>query len=331
MSDTYYDMEITAVWDKKTDVGYHGTLVYSGQLFYDVSPTYQVIFSGSIIRGDFGIIKIQNFNEGEKLYVSSEFSLPSELQVFTSPMGYSFAFLPIEYWTQGAVGTYDVALSLADGSSQTVRIRVKDTDRVVPAVKTQEMLVTDIEIAKKFSEEAFTQFYNLVAEKTAQTITSQLWEGKFVYPNADNKKNRSAGMGDYGTLRTVNAGGLYTNAYYHNGIDFDMKQGESVLASNNGQVVFAGELDLTGNTVIIDHGCSILTYYGHLDSISVSEGDMVSKSGVIGKAGSTGFAVSASGATGVKATQVHFAVSMEGKFITPYYLWQGGVNFADEA
>ncbi len=328
-SDTCYDMEITATWNKKNDVGYHGTLVYSGQLYYDVSPTYQVIFSGSIIRGDFGIIKIQNFNEGEKLYVSSDFALPSELQVFSSPMGYSFAFLPVEYWTQGAIGTYDVTLSLADGSSQTVRIRIKDTDRVAPATKTQEMLVTDLELAKKFSEEAFTQFYSLVAEKTAETITSQLWEGKFVYPNADNKKNRGAGMGDYGTLRTVNAGGLYTNAYYHNGIDFDMKQGESVLASNNGRVVFAGELDLTGNTVIIDHGCSILTYYGHLDSISVAEGDMVSKSGVIGKAGSTGFAVSASGATGVRASQVHFAVSIEGKFITPYYLWQGGVNFSD--
>ena len=328
-NDTYYDMVITAVWEEKEDVDYHGTLNYSAQLFYDVSPTYSLAFNGSIIRGDFGIIKIENFNEGEKLFVSSDFTLPEELQVFKSHLGYSFAFVPVEYWTEGAVGTYDVKLSLADGSSQTVKIRVKDSERVAPASKTQEMLVTDLELAKRFSEEGFTEFYSLVSEKTAATEKTQLWEGKFVYPNADNKKSRGTGMGDYGTLRTVNAGGLYTNSYYHNGIDFAMKDGESVLASNNGKVVFAGELALTGNTVIIDHGCSILTYYGHLETIGVSVGDTVSKSGIIGTAGRTGFAVAASGASGVSASQVHFAVSVEGKFIIPYYLWNGGVDFDD--
>ena len=328
-NDTYYDMVITAVWEETEGVDYHGTLTYSAQLFYDVSPTYKPVFNGSIIRGDFGIIKIENFNDGEKLYVESEFSLPSELQVFRSHLGYSFAFIPVEYWTPGAAGTYDVKLSLADGSAQTVKIKVKDSERVAPASKTQEMLVTDLELAKHFSEDGFTEFYNLVAEKTAETEPTQLWEGKFVYPSADNKKNRGTGMGDYGTLRTVNAGGLYTNSYYHNGIDFAMKDGESVLASNHGRVVFAGELALTGNTVIIDHGCSILSYYGHLDTIGVQAGDTVSKSGVIGTAGKTGFAVAVNGASGNAETQVHFAISVEGKFVIPYYLWNGGVAFDD--
>ena len=328
-NDTYYDMLITATWNEREDIDYHGSLTYSAKLFYDVSPTYTTVYNGSIIRGDFGIIKIKNFNDGEKLLVTSDFALPSELQVFRSHLGYSFALLPVESWTPGAVGSYDVTLSLEDGSSQTVKIKIKDSERLIPASKNQEMLVTELEIAKHFSEEAFTQFNNVVAEKTAATEKTQLWEGKFVYPNADNKKNRGTGMGDYGTLRTVNAGGLYTNSYYHNGIDFAMKNGESVLASNNGKVVFAGELTISGNTVIIDHGCSILSYYGHLGSINVSEGAMVSKSSVIGTAGSTGFAVAADGATGTAATQVHFAISMEGKFITPYYLWNGGVDFDD--
>ena len=82
-------------------------------------------------------------------------------------------------------------------------------------------------------------------------------------------------MADCGTLRTVNAGGQYTNSYYHNGVDIGMAPGANVLAANNGKVVFAGELTLTGNTVIIDHGCSLLSYYGHLGSISVKEGDIL--------------------------------------------------------
>ena len=328
-NDTCYDMVITAVWEENEDVDYHGMLTYSGQLFYDVSPTYKPVYNGSIIRGDFGIIKIENFNDGEKLFVESDFALPSELQVFRSPLGYSFAFIPVEYWTEGAVGTYDVKLSLADGSAQTVKMKIKDSERVAPASEKQEMLVPDLELSKHFTEEGFTEFYNLVAEKTAATETTQLWDGKFVYPNADNKKDRGTGMGDYGTLRTVNAGGLYVNSYYHNGIDFAMDEGESVLASNNGRVVFAGELTLTGNTVIIDHGCSILSYYGHLGTIGVQVGDTVSKSGVIGTAGKTGFAVAVNGTTGSATSQVHFAISMEGKFVIPYYLWNGGVDFDD--
>lgn len=328
-NDIYYNMQITATWDKKEDTDYYGTVVYNTQLFYDVSPTYNIIYSGNVTRGDFGIIKINNFNQGEKLYVSCDFPLPAELKVFTSPLGYSFAFLPVEYWTQGAVGTYDVTLSLEDGSSQVVKMRLKDSDRLKPASSVQEMLITDIELSRHFSEEAFAEFNQVVAELTESTENAILWEGKFIYPNASNKKARSTGMGDYGTLRTVNASGLFTNSYYHNGFDFAMEKGENVLASNGGKVVFASELTLSGNTVIIDHGCSILTYYGHLDTINVKVGDTVSKSDIIGTAGSTGFAIEQSGSTGSEASQVHFAVSIEGRFVTPYYLWYGGVDFND--
>lgn len=328
-SDTYYDMVITATWNEKDGVDYYGTLVYNAKLFYDVSPTYTAVFNGSIIRGDFGIIKIQNFNDGDKLFVSSDFTLPSELQVFRSPMGYSFAFVPVEYWTPGEVGTYNVTLSIADGASQTIKIKVKDVQTIKPAIASQQMLIGDIDLASCFTEEAFKQFDDIVIAKTAATDRNMLWEGKFVYPCAENKKNRGNGMADYGTERTINAAGIHNRTYYHNGVDIKMNEGESVLASNNGKVVFAGELTLTGKTVIIDHGCSVLTYYGHLGSINVNEGDVVSKSGVIGTAGNTGFAVSANGASGERAVQVHFAVSLEGKFVTPYYLWYGGIDFDD--
>lgn len=326
-NDTFYDMVITAEWNQKEGCEYYGKLTYIVQMFYDVSPTYAVVGTSGIAKGDFGVITIDNFNAGEKLYVSSEFGFPTELQVFKNATGKSFAFLPVEYWNAGAIGTYDVTLSTADGASQVVKVKIKDSPALKPAVDSQNMLITDIELADHFSEEAFAQFYNLVAEKTAVTDASAMWTDKFVYPNADNSKARGEGMADCGTLRTVNAGGQYTNSYYHNGVDIGMAPGANVLAANNGKVVFAGELTLTGNTVIIDHGCSLLSYYGHLGSISVKEGDIVSKSAPIGTAGSTGFAVAANGASGSAATQVHFAISMEGKFVVPKWLVEYGVVF----
>ena len=108
-----------------------------------------------------------------------------------------------------------------------------------------------------------------------------------------------------------------------------MNEGETVYAANNRKVVFAGNLTLTGNTVIIDHGCSLFTYYYHLSSLSVAEGDTVSKSGVIGAAGSTGFAVKGGTATFDAASQVHFAASLNGKYINPYYLWKYDISYPD--
>lgn len=326
--DTYYDMTITAKWEKKDGAEYYGELSYNVQLLYDVSPTYTVIFNGSIIRGDFGIVKIQNFNDGDKLYVTSDYPFPTEIQVFRSPLGYSFAFLPAQYGVSGSSGKHTVTFSLEDGSSQSVSVNIKD--RRTPSVTEQKMLIADVSLALQTTSEAMTagfeEFNTLAAEKTASTGKTPLWDGKFVYPNSTNKGTVGSGMADYGTARSDVAGQF---SYIHNGVDLAMNDGESVYASNSGTVVFAGELALTGNTVIIDHGCSILTYYGHLGTISVSEGDSVSKSGIIGTAGSTGFAVADTGSSFIKTTQVHFAVSVEGVFITPYYLWYGGVDFDD--
>lgn len=323
-NDTYYDMTVTAVWDKKDDCDYFGELTYNVKLLYDVSPTYKVIFNGSIIRGDFGIVKIQNFNDGDKLFVTSDYPFPTEIQVFRSPLGYSFAFLPAEYTTAGSSGKHTVTLSLSDGSSQDVSINIKD--RRNPATAEQKMLIADPKLSTVVTAAAFEEFNAKAAELTANTNATQLWDGKFVYPNSTNKGTPGTGMADYGTIRN-DVGGQFS--YIHNGVDLAMNKGDSVYASNNGKVVFAGEMALTGNTVIIDHGCSILSYYGHLDTISVSVGDSVSKSGVIGTAGSTGFAVAENGGGFTEATQVHFAISVEGVFITPYYLWYGGVDFDD--
>ncbi len=328
-NDTYYDIVITAEWEQKDAAEYFGNVTYTAKLLYDVSPSYTVIFGGKVSKGDFTIIKIQNFNDGDKLFAESDFPVPSELQVFKSDKGYSYAFLPAEYETNSASGKYKLILSLEDGSSQTLSFTVNDGRAPSNAAKTQDMIVADQTLQACFSADAFTEFNNIVAEKTAATSSTPYWEvkDKFVYPDKDNKGNVGTGMAQFGTLRNV--GGLYQYSYTHKGIDIALDTGAEVRAANKGKVVFAGQLALTGNTVIIDHGCSILSYYGHLDTIGVAEGDIVTKSAVIGTAGTSGFAVMDDGAACKSASQVHFATSIEGVFINPYYLWKVGVNFND--
>jgi murein DD-endopeptidase MepM/ murein hydrolase activator NlpD len=61
-----------------------------------------------------------------------------------------------------------------------------------------------------------------------------------------------------------------------------------VHAAQRGRVVLAEELFFSGNTVVIDHGLGVYTFYGHLSEIDVKVGDELETSAVLGKVGATG-------------------------------------------
>jgi len=89
----------------------------------------------------------------------------------------------------------------------------------------------------------------------------------------------------FGSHRSYN-GGPYTS--YHSGVDFRAPTGTPVRAPAAGTVVLAEPLALWGNAVVIDHGWSVLTGYGHLSTIEVQMGQQVAPGDLIGKVGNTG-------------------------------------------
>lgn len=50
-------------------------------------------------------------------------------------------------------------------------------------------------------------------------------------------------------------------------------------------MVLARNLALTGNTVVIDHGCGLRSYLYGLDALSVSEGQSVERGQAVGALG----------------------------------------------
>ncbi|OLB82881.1 MAG: M23 family metallopeptidase [Chloroflexi bacterium] len=85
--------------------------------------------------------------------------------------------------------------------------------------------------------------------------------------------------------------------YYsgHDGYDYGLYY-EPVAAAAPGRVMYANWLDpnchscLSGQTIEIDHGNGLLTFYGHLSQIEVSKGQYVSRGQVIAISGMTGTA-----------------------------------------
>ncbi len=74
----------------------------------------------------------------------------------------------------------------------------------------------------------------------------------------------------------------------HDGVDLAAPEGEPVVAAAPAIVALAANLYFSGNTVILDHGSGLFTFYFHLSAIDVRPGDEVAGGQRIGAVGATG-------------------------------------------
>ena len=101
----------------------------------------------------------------------------------------------------------------------------------------------------------------------------------------------------------------YRRSGFHTGVDFALKQGSPVYASDGGTVSFSGWKGGYGYLVIINHDNGMQTYYAHNSKLLVSRGTKVAKGEQIAKVGSTG------NSTG---PHVHFEIRVNGKHVNPW-------------
>lgn len=97
-------------------------------------------------------------------------------------------------------------------------------------------------------------------------------------------------------------------SWRHAGIDLPAKRGTPVAAPAAGIVVDVGDYILSGRTVLVDHGQGVVSAYFHLDTATVSKGDVVRRGERIGRVGSTGLAT---------GPHLHFGVYLHGKDVDP--------------
>lgn len=104
------------------------------------------------------------------------------------------------------------------------------------------------------------------------------WEGGFLRPVSGNSTSSFGRRSVYnGEPRSP-----------HSGTDFRAGEGTPVAAPNGGTVVLVGNLYFSGNVVIIDHGWGLYSYFAHLSSTGVVEGETVKRGQQVGTVGSTG-------------------------------------------
>ena len=88
----------------------------------------------------------------------------------------------------------------------------------------------------------------------------------------------------------------------HKGIDIFAPEGQNVLSSATGIVIYSGEIGMGGNVVAVLGAKWRVYYYAHLQSYQVNAGEWGNKSSVIGQVGATGNAAG-------KPPHLHFSIT----------------------
>jgi murein DD-endopeptidase MepM/ murein hydrolase activator NlpD len=141
---------------------------------------------------------------------------------------------------------------------------------------------------------------------TRKSTASILWNGAFT------QLSNSKVEANFADERTYIYNKQPIDTAYHLGYDLSVTKRYPVEAANSGRVVFAGDLGIYGNTVILDHGLGLFTLYSHLSSIDVKDGESIKQRQILGRTGETGLA---------GGDHLHYGVYLHGVAVLPVEWW----------
>lgn len=254
-------VEIPAAADGERPKEY-GTLEYRFTL--KVAVTVNAFLSDDRVKqGDVIAVRVENNLDGLQPTGSSALG---PVNFIASGGGY-VAFVPVAYNRE--MGDYTIEVQCGETKfSLPVSVEYK------PYTKKQFASAEELPDAMPETAAGTKQYRDAIWPLYDTQRPTQLWQGIFQKP-VDGLIRYEYGMGSLLPGATV--------SQRHSGIDYAATANDTlVVAPAGGEVVFAGNLALTGNTVVIEHGGGVKSYLFFLSSIAVSGGQTVEKGAQVG-------------------------------------------------
>ncbi len=218
------------------------------------------------------------------------------------------AVIAVDLAGNEAAATWPVALEervfddvRIDLTSSFLEVKVRELAESV-GVKENDALAA----FQKVNSEIRAQNEQKVRELIAKSSDEPLFRGAF------QQMRNSAVTSRFAERRSYYAQDKKVSEAIHYGYDLASTAGAPVEASNRGRVLYAGELGIYGNCVLLDHGLGLVSLYGHLSQIDVKEGQLVEKNEKLGRSGATGLA---------GGDHLHFAMLVGDAYVDPTEWW----------
>lgn len=292
-------VEAVAKWYEDSERTYYGEQVFRFDATFGAPAQF---FAGvtDIQEGEFICVTGINVNNPENITFSSEPDI-NYTPVFFKEEGSVQTLIPFNWNLQA--GTYTLTFSYG-GSTQEINVNV--AKRSSPFTE-KTINIPDTTIKNFGTEEKREAAETELREVAKKASETRYWEnGEMLYYD---DTDLTFAMG-YGHTYKVSGTDI---SFRNTGVDFRVKAGTDIAANLSGEIIYAGILDYSGFTVVIDHGYGLKTWYAHLGSTTVSVGDVVKKGDTIGTAGESGFT----------ATEgVHIGMTIYDVPVCTYALWK---------
>ena len=239
------------------------------------------------------------------------------------PAGRRFVLFPLSQELPADVKINVIAVDHAGNrTSRTPQINIKDRvypdETIVLSQRFLDQKIPDLAGATGVNDsdhlKAFQEINTRIRKENEAKIREIIAKGAPLplFTEAFEQMPDSKVMSTFAERRSYLLDGNKVSQSIHYGYDLASLAGSPIPASNKGTVVWAGELGIYGNCVIVDHGLGISTLYGHLSNIDVQVGDSVEKGQTLGQSGQTGLA---------GGDHLHFAILLRGVYVDPVEWW----------
>ena len=283
------DVAITAKWYETAERDYYGEMEYTFaaeiaapavfmlgmQKRPEVNQEWATV--SSVQNGEFVVVTAKNVTDPTRVAFSSTPDI-GYTPTFYRVGDYAVALVPMRL--ELSAGKYDRTFRYG-GVTRTLSVNVTQRPQ-----RTFDYTIAASVVSATRTDKTIADFKAVTQEAVMSGSDVQMWEGDFGHPVVMNGKKTGFVTTGFGYTRTIKATGV---SYTHEGVDYYATEGSSVFALNSGKVVFAELTELGGNTIIIEHGFGLKSWYCHLSELTVHAGDTVSKGQTIGIVGQTGF------------------------------------------